>query len=148
MLALLMIFQLSMAYAKDIDTRVDKISTEIRRGRPAPFEGVLLTQRLSAEILENCNPGVTETRCTVRTQTEVELCKSACTKQIDILNTSILACQVKSNEIFAAKNKEIDFLHIKIDELTPRWYASPKLWFTVGIFAGAGIVIAVSKSVN
>ena len=122
----------------DVDSKNDKAATDLHKGDKAPFDGTLLTLRLAAEIKENCKPDIIEQRCKVRITESVTLCQSDCTKKTDILNAQVSACQKKYDDVVVAKDKEIDFLHKKVEELTPSWYESPKLWFGVGLVVGIG----------
>ena len=137
----------AISYA-DVDSKHDKVATDLHKGDKAPFDGTLLTLRLAAEIKENCKPDIIEQRCNAKITEAVTLCQSECTKKTDILKVEVSACQKKYDDVVIAKDKEIVFLHKKIHELTPAWYESPKLWFGVGLVVGVGGTAYLVKSLS
>ena len=140
------------AYATEVNSKVENVTTSLRKGQSAPFNGVLLTLHLGAEIKENCSAVVIEQRCNAKITKSTDLCKSDCAKKTEILGGQFTVSKIKYDEIIVAKDKEIQVLHTTIDDLTPSWYQSPRLWLVVGIVAGAaigaGATVMVVKAVN
>jgi hypothetical protein len=132
----------------EVDSKNDKAVSDLHKGDKAPFDGTLLSLRLAAEIKENCKPDTIEQRCQARIKESVALCQNECTKNTEVLKVQVSACQKKYDDVVIAKDKEIDFLHKKIDELTPAWYESPKLWFGVGLVVGIGGTAYLVKSLS
>lgn len=144
---LLLLTTLSLSlpvYASDVDSKKDKVTTDLRKGEKAPFDGVLLSLRLAAEVKENCSPVTIENRCSIRIEEAKKLIGSDCTQKLDVLKKSISACQAKHDEIIIAKDEYIKALESKL----PKWYENPKLWFGVGLVIGGGTVFAIAKNVN
>lgn len=138
----LFIFMTSAPVFADVDSKNDKVTTDLKKGDKAPYEGILLTYRLAAEVKENCNPGVIEKKCQIKVDEQVGLCKSECKKETDILNAKYDALQVKHDTAMKAKDDYIKTLESQL----PKWYESPKLWFAVGVVVGGGTVIAVARN--
>ena len=132
----------------DVDSKNDKVTTNVKKGTTVPYDGLLLTHRLAAEVLENCKPDIIDARCKAKTDEAVALCESKCKSEKTVLQASLDACQKKYNDVNDAHKIQVDKLEARIAELTPHWYESPKLWFGVGIFAGAAVVITVARNVN
>lgn len=144
LLPMMFLLGTSPVYAAEVDSKNDKVTTDLKKGDKAPFDGILLSLRLAAEIKENCAPDTIEKRCQVRIDEAKKLSDSACTQKTDVLQASVSACQTKHLEVVAAKDDYIKVLESKL----PKWYESPKLWFGIGIVVGGGVVIAVARNVN
>ena len=134
------------SFAADVDSKNDKITSNVKKGSSVPFDGVLLTYRLAAEVMENCKPDVIDARCKAKTDEAVALSESKCKSEKSVLQVSLDACQKKYDDVNAAHKLQVDKLEARIVELTPRWYENPKLWFGVGILVGGGAVIAVARN--
>lgn len=134
------------SFAAEVDSKNDKITTNVKKGSTVPYDGLLLTHRLAAEVLENCKPEIIDARCKAKTAEAVALCESKCKSEKTVLQVSVDACQKKYEDVNAAHKVQVGKLEARIDELTPKWYESPKLWFAVGIVIGGGTVIAVARS--
>ena len=134
------------SFAADVDSKNDKVTSNVKKGSSAPFDGVLLTYRLAAEVMENCKPDVIDARCKAKTDEAVALCESKCKSEKTVLQTSVDACQKKYDDVNTAHKLQVDKLEARIAELTPRWYESPKLWLAVGVVIGGGTVIAVARN--
>ena len=136
----------SFLLANEVDTKNDKVVTDLRKGDKAPYDGILLTARMAAEIKENCNPAVSKQKCDILVKEAVDLSLSECKKNTDILQSKYDAFQVKHDKVVSAKDKEIQDLR---DLLKPApWYESPKLWFGVGVVTGAAVIITLVKNTN
>ena len=134
------------SFAAEVDSKNDKVTTNVKKGSTVPYDGLLLTHRLAAEVLENCKPEIIDARCKAKTDEAVALCESKCKSEKTVLQVSVDACQKKYEDVNAAHKVQVGKLEARIDELTPKWYESPKLWFAVGIVVGGGTVIAVARS--
>jgi len=144
LLPLAVMLGVTPVYAAEVNSKNDKITTDLKKGDKAPFDGILLSLRLAAEIKENCSPDTIEKRCQVRIDEAKKLANSECTQKTDILKVEVSACQEKHVKVVAAKDEYINVLESKL----PKWYESPKLWFGIGIVVGGGVVIAVARNVN
>ena len=134
------------SFAADVDSKNDKVTSNVKKGSSAPFDGVLLTYRLAAEVMENCKPEVIDARCKAKTDEAVALSESRCKSEKTVLQVSVDACQKKYDDVNEAHKVQVDKLERRIAELTPRWYESPKLWLAVGVVIGGGTVIAVARN--
>jgi len=144
LLPLAVMLGVTPAYATEVDSKNDKVTTDLKKGEKAPFDGILLSLRLAAEVKENCAPETIEKRCQVRIDEAKKLANSECTQKTDVLKVEVSACQEKHVKVVAAKDEYISVLESKL----PKWYESPKLWFGIGIVVGGGVVIAVARNVN
>ena len=134
------------SFSAEVDSKNDKATSNVKKGSSVPYDGVLLTYRLAAEVLENCKPDVIDARCKAKTDEAVALSESKCKSEKTVLQASIDACQKKYDDVNASHKIQIDKLESRIAELTPRWYESPKLWFAVGVVVGGGTIIAVARN--
>ena len=148
LLPVFMSAQVVPAYANDVDTKVEKLVTDLQKGQKAPFDGILMTQKLAAEVKENCSKDVIEKRCDARVKEAVGLAQSECTATTSVLNSKVSACQLKYDESIAAKDKEIESLKVKLDKMEPHWYDSPELWLGIGVVLGGGAVYGIVKAVK
>ena len=140
----LMLIQSSKSFADETQPASDKVSTVITKGSKAPFDGVLLSVKLAAEIKANCDPANIESKVKIEKDEATKLCRSECKSQVDVLNVKLQASQEKHQSIVVAKDKEIESLR---DLLKPApWYQSPKLWFGVGLVTGGAAVIAIARN--
>ena len=143
-IATLMLIQSSVSFADESQPSSDKVSTVVTKGSKAPFDGVLLSVKLAAEIKANCDPVNIENKVKIERDEATKLCQSECKSQIDVLNAKLQASQEKHQSVIAAKDKEIEALR---DLLKPApWYQSPKLWFGVGLIAGGATVVVLARN--
>lgn len=136
------------SFATEIDSKGDKVSSDVKKGTVVPYSGILLSYKLAAEVMENCKPEVIDARCKVKIDEAVALSENKCKSEKSVCQVSVDACQKKYNDVSVAHRVQVDKLEARIAELTPRWYENPKLWFGVGIFAGAAATVTVIKSIN
>jgi hypothetical protein len=118
-----------------VNTSVDKVTTDLKKNDKAPYNGILITYKLAAEIKENCAPEIIEKKCNAKIDEQVGLCKSACKKETDILDAKYNALLMKHETVSREKDKYIKIL----ESQQPSWYENYKLWFVVGL--GTGVVI-------
>lgn len=136
----------SSVFAGEVNSKEEKAVTDLKKGDKAPYDGILLTFKMAADIKENCNPEVTKKKCDILIKEAVDLSASQCTKTTDVLQAKLDALQIKSNEIILAKDTEIAVLR---DRLKPApWYESPKLWFGIGVVVGGAAVVGVVSQVS
>lgn len=121
----------------------EKLVTNLKKGEKSPYDGVLLSVQLAAEIKNNCSPEIIQKRQDAAVQEAVSLCKSAAQKDSVIFTEKLQAQEAKYEKIIAAKDIEIQTLRDKLRP--PAWYESPKVWFTVGLVAGAGTVVYIMR---
>lgn len=121
----------------------EKLVTSLKKGDKAPYNGVLLSNSLAAEIKNNCDPEVIQKRCDIRISEAVDLSKSSCKKETDILTAKLSAQEEKYQKIIFAKDEEIKTLNDLLR--SPAWYKNPKTWFFTGIVLGAGTTIYLVK---
>lgn len=134
------------AFSGEVNSKEEKLVTDLKKGDKAPYDGILITFKLAAEIKENCNPETSKKKCDILIKEAVDLEKSQCTKSTDTLQMRLDALQIKSDEILKAKDAEIAALRDKIKPSL--WYKSPELWFSVGVFVGGAAVVGVVTQVR
>lgn len=138
-----LIFSIFATPALCDDAPAEKLTTSLKKGDKAPFEGVLLSIPLAAEIKNNCAPDVIQKRCDVKVNEAVSLCKSESQKELDIFGEKLKAQEEKYEKILKAKDEEIKIIR---DQLKPpAWYEKPTLWFAVGVVAGGATVAYLVK---
>ena len=131
------LFVSTASFAAEVDTKNQKVVTDLKKGDKAPYDGILLTQRLAAEIKENCNPDVQKKKCDIQVKEAVDLANSDCTRTTDILKAKIEACETTSLKIIDAKNKEIESLRDLLKP--PPWYKDSKVMFEIGAVIGLAV---------
>lgn len=141
---LFFVFIMSFPVYADVDTKKDKVATDLRKGDKAPYDGVLLSHRFAAEIKENCSPEATDKKCQIKIDEKEGFCKSSCKNETDNLLAQYDALHAKHKIVISEKDKHIKLLEGKL----PLWYENPKLWFAVGVVIGGGSVIFVAKNVK
>jgi hypothetical protein len=127
-------------YSAEVNTKTDKVVTDIQKGQRAPYNGVLLTQKLIIEIKNNYGPEIAKTKCNILISESVALANSQCTKDAVILQSKIRSCDALCKVTIDAKNDEISKLKILLSP--PPWYKDNKLWFSLGL--GFGIALSGS----
>lgn len=137
---LTLIFQIHISkYAfAEVDTKKDLVVSDIQKGQRAPYNGVLMTQRLVTEIKNNYGPEVAKSKCSILIKQEVGLANSQCIKDTTILESKISSCEDVYKKSIDLKNKEI----VRLSKLLEpnKWYKDNKLWFGLGV--GVGIALS------
>ena len=134
------------AFAKEVDSKKEKVVSNVAKGQKAPYEGVLFTILLAAEIGENCDPANMKKKCDILTTAAVSLASNECTKTVTVLTATNKAQEEKYSAIVSAKDEEIQRLR---DISKPAaWFESPYLWGSVGFLLGGTGVYLIAKNVK
>jgi hypothetical protein len=121
----------------------EKLVTNMKKGEKSPYDGVLLSHPLAAEIKNNCSPEVIQKRQDAAVNEAVSLCKSAAQKDAEILVEKLRAQEEKYEKIVKAKDAEIQVLKDMLKP--PAWYESPKIWFVAGLVIGGTTAVYIMK---
>jgi len=113
------------------------VITEIQKGSPAPFTGVLMDPAAAAKVLTDQK--YTAEECRIEMDREQELLKAKLELDLKITNAKLAGSQERLAQILQIKNEEIGRLQqLALDR--PNDYT---LWWLTGGVVG-GIVLTVS----
>ena len=113
------------------------VITEIQKGSPAPFTGVLMDPAAAAKVLTDQK--YTAEECRIEMDRELELLKAKLELDLKITNAKLVGSQERLTQILKIKNEEIGRLQqLALDR--PNDYT---LWWLTGGVVG-GIVLTVS----
>lgn len=113
------------------------VITEIQKGSPAPFTGVLMDPAAAAKVLTDQK--YTAEECRIEMDRELELLKAKLELDLKITNAKLAGSQERLAQILQIKNEEIGRLQqLALDR--PNDYT---LWWLTGGVVG-GIVLTVS----
>ena len=113
------------------------VITEIQKGSPAPFTGVLMDPAAAAKVLTDQK--YTAEECRIEMDRELELLRAKLELDLKITNAKLAGSQERLAQILQIKNEEIGRLQqLALDR--PNDYT---LWWLTGGVVG-GIVLTVS----
>ena len=113
------------------------VITEIQKGSPAPFTGVLMDPAAAAKVLTDQK--YTAEECRIEMDREIELLRAKLELDLKITNAKLAGSQERLAQILQIKNEEIGRLQqLALDR--PNDYT---LWWLTGGVVG-GIVLTVS----
>ena len=113
------------------------VITEIQKGSPAPFTGVLMDPAAAAKVLTDQK--YTAEECRIEMDRELELLRAKLELDLKITNAKLIGSQERLTQILKIKNEEIERLQqLALDR--PNDYT---LWWLTGGVVG-GIVLTVS----
>ena len=113
------------------------VITEIQKGSPAPFTGVLMDPAAAAKVLTDQK--YTAEECRIEMDRELELLRAKLELDLKITNAKLIGSQERLTQILKIKNEEIGRLQqLALDR--PNDYT---LWWLTGGVVG-GIVLTVS----
>ena len=113
------------------------VITEIQKGSPAPFTGVLMDPAAAAKVLTDQK--YTAEECRIEMDRELELLRAKLELDLKITNAKLAGSQERLSQILQIKNEEIGRLQqLALDR--PNDYT---LWWLTGGVVG-GIVLTVS----
>jgi len=113
------------------------VITEIQKGSPAPFTGVLMDPAAAAKVLTDQK--YTAEECKIEMDREVELLRAKLELDLKITNAKLVGSQERLTQILKIKNEEIGRLQdLALDR--PNDYT---LWWLTGGVVG-GIILTTS----
>jgi hypothetical protein len=113
------------------------VITEIQKGSPAPFTGVLMDPAAAAKVLTDQK--YTAEECKIEMDREVELLRAKLELDLKITNAKLIGSQERLTQILKIKNEEIGRLQdLALDR--PNDYT---LWWLTGGVVG-GIILTTS----
>ena len=130
--------------AEEVDSKNQSVVTDLKKGQKAPYEGILFSLKMAAEIKENCNPDIITHRCDVRIQEAVGLRDNECAAKTSVLDVKLSEQQEKFTKQIEARDDYIK----KLEGALPKWHDNPRLWFGLGIVIGGGAVFVVAKNLK
>ena len=112
----------------------ERIAT-VSEGEPAPFSGTLFSTEAAARLLVDLetNQASFEIECTRR----LDVQRAEMQLQIDVLQASRDALQLRYDDTLLIKNEHIDFL----ERQTVKRRLPPEALFVIGIVSGVAITI-------
>jgi len=143
---LLLSFAPTAVYAQD--TSVDDITrgkvAQIKKGAPAPFEGVLLSSIAAATLFGDLK--FSKKECALLLKSKLKLNTEILTGQLDLLTLKLEIEENRSNSLMKIKNERIEFLE-KSWQPNP-WYQSGEFWLAVGVVSGVLITVASGHAIG
>lgn len=130
------------AQAAETDSSSEDVEyiTSLRRGRPAPFDGVLLNVPAAAQLLVDITHR--NAQCQVEVDRQLGLQRASMQLQIDSEVSRREALQYLHDEMIALRSRQIDQLTARLRP--PEWYERGEFWFGVGAVAGVIVGVAVT----
>jgi len=130
-----------VAYADDA-IHQDLVAT-LQEGDPAPFSGTLFSTSAAASLLAELE--LTQETCRIKIDTEVGLNQAQMQLQVDNVQASLTACQLRYSEVITLKDQQIDFLDTQLIKASkPR----NELWFALGVVGGIVLTSAAAWSLG
>lgn len=130
--------------AEEVNSKNQSVVTDLKKGQKAPYEGILFSLKMAAEIKENCNPDIISHRCDVRIQEAVSLRDNECAAKTSVLDVKLSEQQEKFTKQIETRDDYIK----KLEGALPKWHDNPRLWFGLGIVIGGGAVFVVAKNLK
>tara|TARA_R110001583_G_scaffold7985_23_gene39066 strand:+ start:9176 stop:9646 length:471 start_codon:yes stop_codon:yes gene_type:complete len=117
-----------VAHADNIE---NEIVVSLEAGQPAPFGGTLFSTAAAAKLLAEIQ--LSNESCQVRIDREIEVSSLRFQLDIDNLNASLGASNLRYDQVTALKDNHIDFLDHQLQRSSnPR----NELWLAIGITTG------------
>ena len=134
-----------VALADDFDASAEKATvTEIQKGQPAPFDGILLSKSAAARLYGDLN--YFEKEFELRLSQELDIQKIRYTADIDALKLKLDVETIRTEKLLDIKNQRIAFLE---ENWKPQpWYESGEFWLAVGVISGILLTIGTAQAVN
>lgn len=130
-----------VAFADD-DVQQDLVAT-VEVGDPAPFSGTLFSTSAAAKLLAELE--LTQETCQLKIDTAIELNQAQMQLQVDNVQASLSACQLRYTEVVTLKDQQIDFLDTQLIKASkPR----NELWFALGVVGGIVLTGAAAWSLG
>lgn len=113
------------------DTVENEVVTSILEGEAAPFDGTLFSTEAAAKLLAEIQ--LSNESCQVRIDRELEISSARFQLDIDNLNSSLDASNLRYDQVTSLKDNHIDFLDQQLQRS-----ANPnnELWLVIGIASG------------
>ncbi len=120
----------------------DEQVATLQIGEPAPFTGTLFNTEATARMLAELQ--LAEESCGVQIDRAVELKEAELTLQIDQLQASLDAQNLRYDQTLQIKNEHIEFLDRQVtrNKLSPAWM------FIGGVVLGSAIAIGSGAAIN
>lgn len=112
----------------------------LAKGQPAPEEGIFLTKEQAAKVI--AEKQAVEQICKINQDAALELSKTKCEYQKNLLNNELSYEKSKYLEISKLRDVQDEKLYDRISDSGDNLY-----WFAGGIVAGAATAAAVSISI-
>ena len=133
------------AYAAEFEEQVEKATvTELKKGDPAPFEGILLSKSAAARLYGDLN--FFEKECELKLTKELDIAKIRYNSEIDALKLKLDVENTRTEKLLEIKNERIEFLE-KNWKPQP-WYESGEFWLAVGLVSGILLTVSTAHAVN
>ena len=139
-----LVSSVTVARAEEVDSKNQSVVTDLKKGQKAPYDGILFSLRMAAEVKENCDPAVLKHRCDVRVQEATGLKENECAAKTFVLETKLTEQKEKFTEQIQARDAYIK----KLEDGLPKWHDNPRLWFGIGLVIGGGVVFTIAKNVK
>jgi hypothetical protein len=120
----------------------DEEVATIRVGEPAPFTGTLFNTEATARMLAELQ--LSEESCAIQINRAVEFKEAELILQIDQIQASLEAQNLRYDQTLQIKNDHIDFL----DKQVTRNRISPAWTFIGGVILGSAIAIGSGAAIN
>tara|TARA_Y100000034_G_C6621795_1_gene271103 strand:- start:71 stop:439 length:369 start_codon:yes stop_codon:yes gene_type:complete len=118
--------------------------TEIDKGQPAPFGGVLLSEQAAAKLFADLK--FTKEECTLRLEKELEIATIAYKSQIDSFKIRFAVETERTEKLLDIKDDRIKFL--EENYAPPVWYETGAFWVTIGVISGVLITIGAGYALG
>ena len=114
------------------------VITEIQKGSPAPFTGVLMDPAAAAKVLTDQK--YTAEECRIEMDRELELLRAKLELDLKITNAKLVGSQERLTQILKIKNEEIGRLQdLALDR--PNDYTL--WWLTGGVVGGRVLTVSI-----
>ena len=129
-MTLLLLLTMTVASANDVLT--------LQKGEKAPFTGTLLSPEAAAKIIVESDYSIE--KCKIDYEKKLSLQEANLTLQLRNKEAELAACHLKSTEMTALYEKQIDYLEKQVSP--PAWQGPA--WFIGGVLTGTALVYGSS----
>ena len=118
--------------------------TDIKKGDPAPFSGVLLTNDVATRLYLDTK--FSQKACDLQYGEKLEILNSKCERDVGLEKSKLNITTNKFEKIINAKNDRISFLEKR---WAPRpWYESNSFWLSMGVISGILITVSTGYALS
>ena len=130
--------------SSDVNNALKGVVTNVTKGEPAPYTGILLSNEAAAKLYGDLN--FFEQECKLTLSKELDIQRLKFKTDIDILKLKLDVETERTEKLLAIKDERIQFLE-KNWKPQP-WYETGEFWMAIGLVVGIGLTVGTTYAVN